>query len=82
MLIKNAISFILESTNFQNKVQDLNLNVNACQRLDIQMLADNATETFYFEIYFDFGNAGPSSNDISARLKIHSDGSFSFLHFQ
>jgi len=81
MLINNAISFILQSNSFQQKVQDLSLNVNACRRLDIKLLADN-TETFYFEVYFDFGNAGESTHDIYARVKILSDGSFSFLHFQ
>lgn len=81
MLIKNAIDFIINSNRFSDKVHDLQLNVNACRRLDVRMLADNELQTYYFEIYFDFGNAGQSTHDINARIKIHPDGSFSYLHF-
>lgn len=82
MLVKNAIDFIIDSPPFQKKVTDLGLNVNACRMLEIRLLADNQTSIYYFEVYFDFGNAGPSTHDINARIKINSDGSFSFLHFQ
>jgi hypothetical protein len=82
MLINNAISFVINSSQFAQKVQQANLNINACRRLDTKLLADVASETYYFELYFDFGNAGQSTNDILARVKILTDGSFQFLYFE
>ncbi len=82
MLIKNAVDFVTNSNRFQNRLTELNLNKNACRRVDVRLLADIEQEMHYFEFYFDFGNAGPSVNDIVARLKILPDGSFSYLYFQ
>ena len=82
MLISNAINFVINSPQFANKVQHFHLNINACRRLDTKLLADVASQTYYFELYFDFGNAGQSTNDILARVKILTDGSFQLLHFE
>ena len=80
MIIKNALDFIINSTEFKALAKNLPESGVFCRNVDAKLLADVAKEMYYCEVYFDFGNAGNSMDDILARVQYHNDGSFSFLH--
>jgi hypothetical protein len=80
MIVKDAIDFILNSAEFKEVIKKLPENGAFCRELNVKLLADVPKKMYYCEVYFDYGNAGNSLDDILARAACHDDGAFSLLY--
>ncbi len=80
MILQLAINFVVSSDQFKTITANAGINVNFCFKVEAKVVNVNANQIMAIEIRFDFGQKGPDSKDVLARVFVDTNSEIFSLH--